>query len=86
MDTYSIEWKPSAIHELRRIDRKMIARIVAAIEDLKDNPLPAGVRKLQGSLMTYRVRVGDYRIVYEIIGAQLIIQIVRVRHRREAYR
>jgi mRNA interferase RelE/StbE len=68
MDTYSIEWKASAIHELKRIDHKMVARIIAVIEGLKKNPLPAGVRKLQGSLMTYRVRAGDYRIVYEILA------------------
>ena len=49
MDTYSIEWKPSVIHELRRIDRKMIARIIAAIEGLKHNPFPVGVRKLPAS-------------------------------------
>jgi mRNA interferase RelE/StbE len=84
--TYNIQWKPSALHEIKRLDRTVIARIVAAIEILAQDPFPTGVRKLQGSLKTYRMRVGDYRVIYEVFAERLIILVVRVRHRKEAYR
>jgi mRNA interferase RelE/StbE len=86
MATYQIEWKTSALRELKKLDKPVIPRIITAVESLIDNPFPTGVRKLQGSEHTYRLRVGDYRILYEVYQNVLRIQIVRVRHRREAYR
>ncbi len=86
MATYRIEWKPSALRELKRIDRQTIPRIVQAVESLAETPFPAGVRKLRGAEHTYRLRVGEYRVVYEVAGAVLGVVIVRVRHRRDAYR
>ena len=59
---------------------------MAAVDGLNGNPLPPGVRKLYGCHHTYRLRIGDYRIVYEIFDARLVIQIVRVRHRQDVYR
>lgn len=86
MATYQIEWKASALRELKRLDRKIIPRIISAVEFLSTNPFPAGVRKLQGADNAYRVRVGDYRIIYEVIHARIVIVILRVRHRKDAYR
>ncbi len=86
MATYRIEWKTSALRELKRLDRQAIPRILATVESLADNPLPQGVRKLQGTTHTYRMRVGDYRILYEVHHNAVCIQIVRVRHRKDAYR
>jgi len=86
MGTYQIEWKSSALRELNRLDRQAIPRLIPAVESLSTNPLPSGVRKLQGSRHTYRLRVGDYRIVYELFESRLIVEIVRVRHRKDAYR
>jgi mRNA interferase RelE/StbE len=86
MATYRIEWKASALRELKNIDRQDVPRIVAAVGTLADNPFPAGVRKLQGAEHTYRIRVGDYRIVYEVYHDSVRIQIIRVRHRRDVYR
>lgn len=86
MATYQIEWKPSALRELKRIDRQTVARIVSAVESLPSNPFPSGARKLQTSDRTYRIRVGEYRVIYEVFQSQLVIQIVRVRHRKDAYR
>ena len=86
MATYQIEWETSALRELKRLDRKVIPRIISAVESLSTDPFPAGVRKLQGSDNTYRVRVGQYRIVYEIFQARIVIVILRVRHRKDAYR
>ncbi len=86
MGVYQIEWKRSAIRELKRLDRQDIPRLVEAIESLSAQPLPAGVCKLQGSRRTYRIRVGDYRVIYEMYECKLVIEVVRVRHRKDAYR
>ena len=86
MATYQIEWKSSSFKELKRLDRKVIQRIVSAVESLSSDPRPAGVRKLRGSERSYRIRVGEYRIVYEINDDRLIIIVIRVRHRKDVYR
>lgn len=86
MASYRIEWRTSAQKELRRLPRQMIPRIIAAVGGLAENPFPKGVRKLAGSEQAYRLRVGNYRVVYSVHSDVLIIEIVRVRHRREAYR
>lgn len=86
MASYRIEWKASAGRELKRLDRSVVPRIVEAVGGLAQNPFPPGCRKLQGSENTYRIRVGDYRVVYEIEEERLGVQIVRVRHRKDAYR
>jgi mRNA interferase RelE/StbE len=86
MDAYQIEWKESALREIKRLDRKAIPRILAVVETLAPDPFPPGVRKLKGGQCTYRLRVGDYRIIYEVFESRLVIEIVRVRHRKDAYR
>ena len=85
MGTYQIEWKKTALRELKRLDRQVVPRIVAAVDSLSTQPLPAGVRKLQGSQRTYRIRVGTYRVIYELYEARLVVEVVRVRHRKDAY-
>jgi len=85
MDSYNIEWKHSAARELRKLPREAILRILQAVEQLVTEPYPHGVRKLVGSERTYRIRVGDYRVVYNVVSSSLIIQIVRVGHRRDVY-
>ncbi len=86
MGTYRIEWKVSAARELKRIDRQAVARILRAVEALSSNPLPPGVRKLKGAEHTYRIRVGEYRVIYDLLASRLLVQIVRVRHRKNTYR
>jgi mRNA interferase RelE/StbE len=86
MTSYRIDFRGSAERELHRIERQMVPRIVAAIEALADEPRPLGTRKLAGSEHTYRIRVGDYRVVYTINDSQRAISVERVRHRRDAYR
>lgn len=86
MASYRIEWKPSATKELKRLPRDVIPRVVRAVGELATNPLPQGAVKLKGSQSTYRIRVGDYRVIYTVIAEVLMIEIVRVRHRRDAYR
>ena len=86
MGTYQIEWKKSALRELKRLDRQVVPRIVAAVESLSTQPLPAGVGRLQGSQRTYRIRVGSYRVIYELYESRLVVEVVRVRHKKDAYR
>jgi mRNA interferase RelE/StbE len=86
MGSYQIEIKPSASKELEKLPRQIIPRVVAAINELVKDPYPQGVKKLTGFDHTYRIRVGDYRILYTIYENRLVIEIIRVRHRKDAYR
>ena len=85
MDSYSIEWKRSAAQELKKLPREVVGRIVKAVEQLSTDPYPSGVRKLVGAEHTYRIRVGDYRIIYSVTASALVIEIIRVGHRRDIY-
>ena len=75
MATYKIEWKPSAIKELRKLDRPFIPRIIEKVEALSSNPFPSGVRKLRCGEHSYRIRVGDYRVIYTVFESQSTITI-----------
>jgi mRNA interferase RelE/StbE len=86
MASYEIQWKHSAEKELRGIDRQFISRILEAINSLADDPYPAQHRKLQGSESSYRIRIGDYRVIYQIDIEKKIIVIYHVRHRKDIYR
>lgn len=86
MATYSIIWRNAAAKELRHLDRQDLTRIVEAAGALADDPRPAGCRKLQGSEHVYRIRIGSYRIVYEVDDESNEVIVARVRHRRDAYR
>ena len=83
---YEIEVIRSAARELRRLDSQVRRRVLAKIESLKADPRPAGCRKLTGSEDLWRVRVGEYRVVYTIRDARLVVVIIRARHRRDVYR
>lgn len=61
-------------------------RIIAAIQLLADDPRPAGCKKLVGSQRDWRIRVGEYRVLFEIDDTEQIVRVMRVRHRRDAYR
>ncbi len=85
MASYSILFTRSAARELERVPTKDRHRIVKRIGTLADNPRPAGAEKLSGD-DKYRIRQGDYRILYEIVDAGLIVTVVRIGNRREGYR
>jgi mRNA interferase RelE/StbE len=86
MASYQIEWKQSAVKDLRKLPKTIITRILASVDALASDPYPHGAIKLTGSDSSYRIRIGNYRIVYTIDENLLRIEIVRVRHRREVYR
>ena len=82
---YAIEYYRSVKKDLRKIDHQNRVLIVEKIQSLANNPRPSGVSKLQDAGNLYRIRVGDYRIVYEIIDKRLVITIVKVGHRSRIY-
>ena len=86
MTRYRVEIARTAIKAITALPRKEQQRVRAAIELLADTPRPPNCVALRGEAHAYRVRVGDYRIVYEVFDDRLVIQVVRVGHRREVYR
>lgn len=83
--TYRIEVAPVAIRQLRRLDRAAQRRVQAAIELLAEKPRPSGAKKLVGGEGGWRVRTGDYRLVYETHDDVMLVLVVAVGHRREIY-
>jgi mRNA interferase RelE/StbE len=69
-----------------RLTSQDFKRIVGAMRDLAENPRPPGCRKLVGGEGDWRLRVGDYRVLYEINDTRKVVRVLHVKHRREAYR
>lgn len=86
MNRYAIQWSPKAVKELADLDNAIIRRIRTAVATLADNPHPIKSLKLSGSTNQWRIRIGDYRVVYEIHDDRLIVLVIRVGHRKEIYR
>ena len=83
---YRIEWKPSAARAFRKLPRQVQDRIRPRVDVLASNPRPDGVKKLEGDENAWRIRVDEFRVVYEIHDAVLMVIVLRVANRREAYR
>ena len=86
MASYDIIFKPSVEKDLRTLPRPVVARVMQRIETLKDDPFPRQSIKLTGAEQLYRMRVGDYRVIYGVDTEAKRIMVHYVRHRREAYR
>jgi mRNA interferase RelE/StbE len=85
-DRYSVEVEPTARKRLNGIDPPHRARILRTLASLEQDPRPPGARQLAGSDGLWRVRVGDYRVIYSIEDGRLVVIVVRVGQRREVYR
>jgi mRNA interferase RelE/StbE len=83
---YQVEVKDRAIKELAKLQPDTGKRILRAIESLASNPRPVQSHKLSESVSSYRLRVGDYRVLYQIDDGDNIVTIFKVGHRREVYR
>jgi mRNA interferase RelE/StbE len=83
---YSIQFLRPARKDLENLSSKMQARIMKAIDNLKDNPHSRLSKKLKGSVDTFRIRVGDYRVIYEIHEDEIVVLIIRVGHRKDVYK
>ena len=86
MALFSIQWRNSTKKDIRNLPKQEVARIVDAVSLLADDPLPHGSQKLSGSERSYRIRIGDYRVIYEVLTDSHIVEIQRVRHRKDVYR
>jgi mRNA interferase RelE/StbE len=86
MALYKIQWKLSAKKEFKKIDKSEIKKIFTSIEKLSNDPFPLNHKKILGTESIYRIKIGNYRVIYSIEKDELIIEIIRVRHRKEAYR
>jgi mRNA interferase RelE/StbE len=85
---YAFRWRERAVRQLRAIPQPAALTILRALTPLGDDPrrLDADIKKLTGHQDRYRLRVGDYRVIYEVVDMQLVILVVGVGHRREIYR
>lgn len=84
--SYAISYTSSAAKALRKIDRATSRRLLQAIEGLADDPRPPGCVQLKGGDGELRIRVGDYRVIYDVRDGQLTVLVLRLGHRREVYR
>jgi len=86
MASYNVHFKPSVEKDLRRLPKTMMARVLQVLEGLGSDPLRERAIKLSGAERLYRIRVGDYRIIYEVDSRAKEVLVHYIRHRREAYR
>ena len=84
--SYTVELLPSAGRELAALPKDVQRRLANRIDGLREDPRPPGAKRLQGEDRVYRLRVGDYQIIYSIEGRRLVILAVRIGHRRDVYR
>ncbi len=83
---YRIEFAPSANRQFRNLPRDVQSRLKIKIDALTDNPRPRRAEKLQGEEDLFRIRIGDYRVIYQVQDKVLLILVVKIGHRREIYR
>jgi len=86
MTCYKVELKKSAEKALFKLPKPMIGKVINLLQELSIDPRPNGCKKLTGANNTYRVRVGDYRILYSILDDILIIDVIKIGHRKEIYK
>lgn len=83
---YKILFAKSAEKELLNLPFAEIDKILEKIKHLASNPYPSGTKKLIGKFGLWRIRSGNYRIIYSIEGKELIVEIIRIRHRKDSYK
>ena len=83
--TYEVRLAPAAVRQLRKLDPPGRRRVQAAIDLLAEDPRPPGARQLVGGAGEWRVRTGDFRIIYDIRNEELLVLVVKVGHRKDVY-
>lgn len=84
--SYSIVFVPSAQRSLQQIEKRDQKRIVARIDALAEDPYPPGARKLSGGTAEFRIRIGDYRVIYSVNDVEILVVVIRIGHRKDVYR
>jgi len=83
--TYTVEFTTAAARQLRKLPRPVRDRLLDSMAALAEDPRPRGSRKLVGEQTAWRIRVGDYRVIYDVFDDRLTVTVVRAAHRREVY-
>ena len=83
---YSVHLAPAAERQLKALEKPVRARIVRRLQKLEETPRPQGVEKLSGADDLYRIREGEYRIIYTIKDKELLVLVVKIGHRKDVYR
>ena len=86
MASYNLVFRPSVQKDLQSLPTKMVARVLERVEKLREEPFPRGSLKLAGAENLYRLRIGDYRVIYGVDHSAQCVLVHYVRHRRDAYR
>jgi len=86
MAYYKIEFKPRAIKQLKKLPTDIITKVSKKIDELAETPRPGNCKKLTDSAHSYRIRIGDYRVVYSIYDDHLVIQVIKIGHRKDIYK
>ena len=86
MGNYKVELTASAERQLKHLPKIELKRVVTALEMLAITPFPQGCRKLSGIANTFRVRVGNYRIIYEVLVETVVVKVLKIGHRKDVYR
>jgi len=82
---YELRFRPAALRQLRKLDSQIARRIKSTTETLRTEPRPPGVKALTGQRGWLRIRVGDYRIVYEVRDSELVVLVIQIGHRSHIY-
>ena len=83
--TYRVDFTAAAARQIRKLPRQPRERVLQLVEALADDPRPHGARKLVGEETGWRIRAGDYRIIYDVFDDELTVTVVRAGHRRDVY-
>jgi mRNA interferase RelE/StbE len=88
MAAYRVEFKKSARKEFDRLPRRIQEKVVEALRFLSESPFSdlLNIKKIKGEESLYRIRIGDYRLVYEVQAVVLLVIVIKIGHRREVYR
>ena len=83
--SYRVELTSAAARQVRKLPRPVRGRVLDAVAQLAEDPRPHGAKKLVGERTAWRIRVGDYRVIYDVLDERLTVTVVRAAHRREVY-
>lgn len=83
--TYKVVLKPAAQRQLKKLSPTIQGELVTTIEKLREDPRPSGCKKLKGRQNQYRIRLGNYRVIYGIEDSILVVRVIKVGHRRDVY-
>ncbi|WP_020604826.1 type II toxin-antitoxin system RelE family toxin [Spirosoma spitsbergense] len=83
--SYTILFKNSASKQLRQLPKNMLGKVASAIDDLADEPRPVNCKKLKDATDSYRIRIGDYRVIYTVDDVTVTVEVVKVGNRKDIY-